>query len=342
MFYRHWKKIVLALTAFFWVSCTSEDDALPLYGVAPVPESSSDAATISSSSEASGSNGIAESSSSGNVAESSSSSEGVAGSSSSTVAEQSSSSLAGNQYRLASDPSVICTAAPIGYTCLDFEVKRDWTEARKKMLEENQTRTLAELDSLEDDLYVGFDYGAPEYGVQDNCTHYAAVDIAYICSNKESPSMNLILSEEDHTLYTQEEYKAKYPEKFQSSSSAEPESSSATPPSPLCQKTDFATIGDFETVFENNKTALLDSVKAEMGENLTPADSSCLSRIQETGGEFTLTKSDDPYSVSVLAKKQICDGDTTDNPHYLKEIEKIQNFLKQEIRSCITPPDPAP
>ena len=332
MFYRHWKKIALALTTLFWVSCSYEDDAQPLYGVAPSQESSSDAATISSSSEASGSNGTTESSSSGNVAESSSS----------TIAEQSSSSLADNQYRLASDPSVICTAAPIGYTCLDFEDKRDWTEARKKMLEENQTRTLAELDSLEDDLYVGFDYGAPEYGVQDNCTHYAAVVIAYICSNKESPSMNLILSEEDHTLYTQEEYKAKYPEKFQSSSSAEPESSSATPPSPLCQKTDFATIGDFETVFENNKTALLDSVKAEMGENLTPADSSCLSRIQETGGEFTLTKSDDPYSVSVLAKKQICDGDTTDNPHYLKEIDKIQNFLKQEIRDCITPPDPAP
>ncbi|MBR3669599.1 MAG: hypothetical protein IKN70_06275 [Fibrobacter sp.] len=324
MFYRHWKKIFLSLTAFFWVSCTYEDYAQPLYGVEPPPGSSSDVTAFSSSSETPSSSGIAQSSSS------------------STVAEQSSSSLADNQYRLASDPSVICTAAPIGYTCLDFEDKRDWTEARKKMLEENQTRTLAELDSLEDDLYVGFDYGAPEYGVQDNCTHYAAVVIAYICSNKESPSMNLILSEEDHTLYTQEEYKAKYPEKFQSSSSAEPESSSATPPSPLCQKTDFATIGDFETVFENNKTALLDSVKAEMGENLTPAGSSCLSRIQETGGEFTLTKSDDPYSVSVLAKKQICDGDTTDNPHYLKEIDKIQNFLKQEIRDCITPPDPAP
>ena len=147
--------------------------------------------------------------------------------------------------------------------------------------------------------------------------------------------MNLILSEEDHTLYTQEEYKAKYPEKFQSSSSAEPESSSATPPSPLCQKTDFATIGDFETVFENNKTALLDSVKAEMGENLTPADSSCLSRIQETGGEFTLTKSDDPYSVSVLAKKQICDGDTTVNPTYQERIDKHKEFIRKQIKNCL-------
>ncbi|MBO7062228.1 MAG: hypothetical protein J6W54_14230 [Fibrobacter sp.] len=333
MFYRHWKKIALALTTLFWVSCSYEDEAQPLYGVAPSQESSSDAATISSSSEASGSNGTTESSSSGNVAESSSS----------TVAEQSSSSLADNQYRLASDPSVICTAAPIGYTCLDFEDKRDWTEARKKMLEENQTRTLAELDSLEDDLYVGFDYGAPEYGVQDNCTHYAAVDIAYICSNKESPSMNLILSEEDHTLYTQEEYKAKYPEKFQSSSSAEPESSSSvTPPSPLCQKTDFATTGELEELFEKDLAAILDSVKAEKGETLSQQDSNCLAHKQELGGEIILRKNNDPYSVDVLAKKQICDGDTTVNPHYQKQIDKIEDYLKREIDDCLTPPDPAP
>lgn len=334
MFYRHWKKIALALTTLFWVSCSYEDDAQPLYGVPPSQESSSDAATISSSSEASGSNGTTESSSS-NVAQSSSS-EGVAGSSSS--------SLAGNQYRLASDPSVICTQSMIGGSgnCLDGEDIHHWTETRKKMLEENQTRTLAELDSLEDDLYVGFDYGAPEYGVQDDCTHRDLGYAVYKCSNNETYSASSFYSDEERTLYTQEEYKAKYPEKFQSSSSAEPESSSATPPSPLCQKTDFATTGELEELFEKDKAALLDSAKAEKGENLTPSDSSCLSRIQESRGEIFLMKGNDTYSVNVLAKKQICNGDTTDNPHYLKEIEKIQNFLKQEIRSCITPPDPAP
>ena len=103
MFYRHWKKIVLALTAFFWVSCTSEDDALPLYGVAPVPESSSDVAAISSSSETPNSSGIAESSSSKIVAESSSS----------TVAEQSSSSLGSDQYQMASDPGITCTRSNV-------------------------------------------------------------------------------------------------------------------------------------------------------------------------------------------------------------------------------------
>lgn len=334
MFYRHWKKIALALTTLFWVSCSYEDDAQPLYGVAPSQESSSDATTISSSSEASGSNGTTESSSSGNVAESSSS----------AVAEQSSSSLESNQYRMASDPSVICTQSMIGGSgnCLDGEDILHWTETRKKMLEENQTRTLAELDSLEDDLYVRFDYGAPEYGVQDDCTHRDLGYAVYKCSNNETYSASSFYSDEERTLYTEEEFKVKYPEKFQSSSSAEPESSSATPPSPLCQKTDFATTNELVELFEKDKAALLDSVKAEKGETLSQRDSSCLAHKQELEGEIFLMKGNDSYSVNVLAKKQICDGDTTDNPHYLKEIDKIQNFLKREIRDCITPPDPAP
>ncbi|WP_295679560.1 hypothetical protein [uncultured Fibrobacter sp.] len=333
MFYRHWKKIVLALTAFFWVSCTYEDEAQPLYGVAPPPVSSSDNAAFSSSSETSNSSGIAESSSS----------EGIAESSSSAVVEQSSSSLRGDQYRMGSNPDITCIRSNVPGTnnCLDAEDKRSWTETRKKMLEENQTRTLAELDSLEDDLIVGFDYGAPEYGVPD-CTHRDLGYAVYKCTNNETYSASSFYSDEIRTLYTEEEYRAKYPEKFQSSSSAEPESSSATPPSPLCQKTDFATTGELEELFEKDKAALLDSAKAEKGENLTPSDSSCLSRIQESRGEIFLMKGNDTYSVNVLAKKQICNGDTTDNPHYLKEIDKIQNFLKQEIRSCITPPDPAP
>jgi hypothetical protein len=328
MFYRHWKKIVLALTAFFWASCTYEDDAQPLYGVEPPPESSSDATAFSSSSETPNSSGIAESSSS------------------SAVAEQSSSSLGSNQYRMASDPDITCTWSNVSGSgkCLDSDDKHSWTEARKKMLEENQTRTLAELDSLEDDLIVGFDYGATEYGVPSiNCTHQDLGYFVYKCSNNETYSVSSFYSDESRFLYTEEEYKAKYPEKFQSSSSAEPESSSSvTPPSPLCQKTDFATTGELEELFEKDKAALLDSVKAEKGETLSPRDSNCLARKQELGGEIILRKVNDSYSVNVLAKKQICDGDTTVNPHYQKQIDKIEDFLKREIDDCLTPPDPAP
>lgn len=334
MFYRHWKKIVLALTALFWVSCTYEDDAQPLYGVAPPPVSSSDNAAFSSSSETSNSSGIAESSSS----------EGIAESSSSAVVEQSSSSLRGDQYRMGSNPDITCIRSNVPGTnnCLDAEDKRSWTETRKKMLEENQIRTLAELDSLEDDLIVGFDYGAPEYGVPD-CTHRDLGYAVYKCTNNETYSASSFYSDEIRTLYTEEEYRAKYPEKFQSSSSAEPQSSSsAMPPSPLCQKTDFATTGELEELFEKDLAAILDSVKAEKGETLSQQDSNCLAHKQELGGEIILRKNNDPYSVNVLAKKQICDGDTTVNPHYQKQIDKIENFLKKEIDDCLTPPDPAP
>ena len=328
MFYRHWKKIVLALTAFFWVSCTYEDDAQPLYGVAPAPESSSDATTVSSSSETPSSSGIAQSSSS------------------STVAEQSSSSLGSNQYRMASNPDIICTWSNVSGSgkCLDSEDKHSWTETRKKMLEENQTRTLAELDSLEDDLIVRFDYGATEYGVPSiNCTHQDLGYFVYKCTNNETYSVSSFYSDESRFLYTEEEYKAKYPEKFPSSSSTEPESSSSvTPPSPLCQKTDFATTGELEELFEKDLAAILDSVKAEKGETLSQQDSNCLAHKQELGGEIILRKNNDPYSVDVLAKKQICDGDTTVNPHYQKQIDKIEDYLKREIDDCLTPPDPAP
>jgi len=244
---------------------------------------------------------------------------------------------------MASDPGITCTRSnvPGSNDCLDAEDRRSWTETRKKMLEENQTRTLAELDSLEDDLIVGFDYGAPEYGVPD-CTHRDLGYAVYKCTNNETYSASSFYSDEIRTLYTEEEYKAKYPEKFQSSSSAEPESSSATPPSPLCQKTDFATTGELRELFETDKATLLDSVKAEKGETLSPSDSSCLSYIEELGGEIILKKNKDSHSVNVLAKKQICDGDTTVNPHYQKQIEKIENFLKREIDDCLTPPDPAP
>lgn len=212
------------------------------------------------------------------------------------------------------------------------------------MLEENQTRTLAELDSLEDDLIVGFDYGATEYGVPSiNCTHQDLGYFVYKCSNNETYSASSFYSDESRFLYTEEEYKAKYPEKFQSSSSAEPESSSgATPPSPLCQKTDFATTGELVELFEKDKAALLDSVKAEKGETLSQRDSSCLAHKQELEGEIILRKVNDPYSVNVLAKKRICDGDTSVNPHYQKQIDKIENFLKKEIDDCLTPSDPVP
>lgn len=89
---KHWKKILLTTTAFFWASCHYEDAAQPLYGVYCPPEgcgepelSSSSAETVlSSSSEAVSSSSMINASSSSNVGESSSSEKVTSSSSEST------------------------------------------------------------------------------------------------------------------------------------------------------------------------------------------------------------------------------------------------------------------
>ena len=59
MFYKHWKKIALSLTAFFWASCSETTEDTPLSGCPPAgcydePESSDSNNDESSSSETSG------------------------------------------------------------------------------------------------------------------------------------------------------------------------------------------------------------------------------------------------------------------------------------------------
>ncbi len=79
---KHWKKIILSATAFFWAACNYEDSAKPLYGVYCPPEgcgdpelsSSSEATPISSSSEETSSSSESNAPSSSSIEESSSSS----------------------------------------------------------------------------------------------------------------------------------------------------------------------------------------------------------------------------------------------------------------------------
>ena len=59
MFYKHWKKIALTLTALFWASCSETTEDTPLYGCPPdgcydEPESSDSNNEESSSSETNG------------------------------------------------------------------------------------------------------------------------------------------------------------------------------------------------------------------------------------------------------------------------------------------------
>ena len=85
---KHWKKVLLTTTAFFWAACNYEDSAKPLYGVYCPPEgcgdpelSSSSEATPESSSEVGSSSSEFNALSSSNIQESSSSVEALSSSS---------------------------------------------------------------------------------------------------------------------------------------------------------------------------------------------------------------------------------------------------------------------
>lgn len=320
---------MLTTTALFWTSCTSENDsALPTIAqdtppaVAPGTSSNSN---IESSSE--------------NAAENSSSEAKVPGYSS--AAESSSSSLNLNAYKLASDPSITCIQEYInGGKCLDEEDAKSNKEAiqrkideYKKAVEENQSLTLEQLDSLEEKTIANVkeweyaDYQAYRTP-NSHCTHIDPGTPVYKCSNNETyDATTLVADYTEKLIYTKEAHKAKFPEKYQSSSSSEPKSSSSvTPPSPLCQKSDFTTPTDFDKAWENDKKELLDIAKKELGTKLAEKDSICLDRVERT---YLYPSTD------VIAKKQTCDGETIVNPRYQQELDSLKASVKKLIDKCI-------
>ena len=316
------------MTALFWASCTSENEnTFPT--IAQDTSSAVDPGISSDSNIAS---------SSENAAASSSSEAKVPGSS--NAAQSSSSNLNPNVYRLASDQSVTCTSDYInGGECLDDDDAKSNKEAiqrkideYKKTVEENQTLTLEQLDSLEEKInanlkeWLDADYKAYRTP-KSHCTHVDLGTLVYKCSNNESyEASTLATDNENHILYTKEEHRAQFPEKYQSSSSSQPESSSATPPSPLCQKSDFATSDDILEADKNIKKELLDSAKKKLGTNLAEKDSICLDRVENT----YLSPSTD-----VIAKKQTCDGETIVNPRYQQELDSLKASVKKLIDKCI-------
>ena len=339
---KHWKKLLLTTTALFWASCTSENGSTyPTIGQdtssAVEPGISSDS-NIESSSE-----NAAESSSSDAVASSTSE---VPSSSSATA--PSSSSLNPNAYRLASDPSVTCTQSNInGGKCLDEEdAKRNEKAIQrkideyKKTVEENQTLTLEQLDSLEEktiaDLKKWIDADNKTFRTpKAHCTHVDLGTPIYKCSNNETyDATTLVTDYTEKLIYTKEAHKAKFPEKYQSSSSTEPSSSGsatppATPPSPLCQKHDFtATKDSLYAAHEKDQKELIESAMKANASSLREKDSLCFERISKY-----YVISDVP--LEILAQKQTCDGETIVNPRYQKELDSNKSFIQNLIDKCI-------
>jgi len=328
---KHWKRLLLTTTALFWASCTSENEnTFPTIGQ---DTSSAVDPGISSDSNKSSSEKAVESSSS----------EAKVPSSSSAV-ESSSSSLNLNAYRLASDPSITCIQDFInGGKCLDEEDAKSNKEAiqrkideYKKAVEENQSLTLEQLDSLEEKTianvkeWMDADYKA--YRTSNfHCIHKDPGTPVYKCSNNETyDATTLVTDYTEKLIYTKEAHKAKFPEKYQSSSSTEPSSSnSAMPPSPLCQKHDFeATKDSLYAAYKKDRKELIESAMKANGNSLRAKDTLCFERMQNY-----YVMSDIP--LEILAQKQTCDGKTTVNPRYQKELDSNKSFIQSLIDKCI-------
>ena len=166
MFYDHWKKIALSLTAFFWASCDNSPNEAPMYGAPPcdsnhcmeAPESSEANGTQSSSSE-------------------------TTASSSSEAAKPESSSSVFEQIMPAYGVEVDFTCVPMDSSVAYFAT--DYSADTQKMWKEEQAKhdavdkidsiapTLAEtpmcLENLrmELDMFVAL-YGAPTMTIINN------------------------------------------------------------------------------------------------------------------------------------------------------------------------------
>ena len=87
-----------------------------------------------------------------------------------------------------------------------------------------------------------------------------------------------------------------------------------------------------QEIFEKDMNDLLDSAKNAAGNNLSESDSNCLANVH-----ISRSYAD----VDVLAKKQICDGDTTVNPRYLERIDKHKDLIRKQIKDCLDKEDPS-
>jgi hypothetical protein len=164
-----------------------------------------------------------------------------------------------------------------------------------------------------------------------HCIHKDPGTPVYKCSNNETyDATTLVADYTEKLIYTKEAHKAKFPEKYQSSSSTEPSSSnSAMPPSPLCQKHDFeATKDSLYAAYKKDRKELIESAMKANGNSLHAKDTLCFERMQNY-----YVMSDVP--LEILAQKQTCDGKTTVNPRYQKELDSNKSFIQSLIDKCI-------
>ena len=335
---KYWKRILFSATALFWASCGGDSENSPF-----IPYNNGNETPSSSSAENTTSSSVNNLASSAEIQESSSSETPLSSSqtlSSSSIEQSSSSFNATLTHKLASDTTVKCYGEQMGYHKPDcflpgnnsYKNKSTIVSDLKDLLENNKTRTLEELNALEDSLEAIHEFeDAPVYGVS-YCVRYTWL-IPYHCSDGNQYSVHIPddnptivkhntlpadeYMQEDNTIYSWKEYKEKY------LSSSSESSSSSTVPSPLCTKNNFANIFDIQKTFNKTRTDLTDSTISTLSEEELKAKKNCLNKIW-------------PLELrSSIATKQICDGDTIVNPRYQAKLDSNTEYIQKQIDECM-------
>lgn len=318
---KHWKKLLLTLTALFWASCSSDNDS----NVSVT--NSLDNGTTPDASIDTGFTGAAVvlyGVPSDTIIDTIYVEDSIYTESSSGTVQSSSSKITGyGTYKLARDTSITCEVSETQTFIMGSG--RQSPDEIMDNLENNETLSVEELNELEDKLeFESLGYGTL-YGVPSVST--GIKPSKYSCSNGSTYSASIVKGR-DGILYTNKEYEEKFP----------------TPvPSPLCQKTGFMSngateelgvnkerfVGDMIVGYNTDRQALVDSAKAASGEALSEAQKQCLDRDITTISAYS----------GPIASKQICDGDTTANPRYQAKLDSNKAYIQKQINNCLKEPE---
>ena len=331
---KHWKKFLIASTTLFWASCGSDSESTTAPQV-QAPESSA-AITSSETVEPGSSEEVANSSETGSIESSS----GTA---------QSSSSEGYKGIRLARDTSVTCVEMSNSYCAKYYSPSspdQERSEEIREQLKNNTTKSLEELNQLEDSLET-LPFESPLlYGVP-SCERYESTPV-YICSDVGTLSGGSY-KVKDNLLYSYEEYNEKFPSSSSNapksnssapeSSSAEPESSSSEPessssvetPSPLCTKSEFVSSYEIRNDFAVQRDTIVNRANRDLDDSTRIALSGCFSKItfNEDNAEFE----------GLVAKQQTCDGETIVNPRYQAKLDSNEAYIQKKIDDCQKEPE---
>lgn len=231
-------------------------------------------------------------------------------------------------------PEIFCFKDTVIIDSIWKSLKKITPDELRNQLENNQTLSIEELSQLEDKLEDTNTYIDYRLGSMKCDSSKITLQYQYRCNNNETYSEDEY-REKDFLIYSNEEFSQKFPAESQDSTleTINDSSSTSVTPSPLCQKTDFATAYDIQNLFSEVAFNKIDSISKTLSE-----DNECLNSIQyevvfwscEESTKFLFC--DERF---LIARKQICDGDTIVNPRYQAKLDSNEAYINKQIEECL-------